>query len=847
MPLFLLPPPRRIRITRRNFALPERNTLRVEPHVAASALGAVARLAALFPGLSATDARDEAPAIRLLPRAGAPELSPLPELAVPATPGEQFAIEVSEEGILLAADAAPSFQYGAELIAQLMADGEVVGARIEDWPVFPTRELSLPGSVAEITPEFGQRLLENLSVARFNRLTFAEAGEADEALARHAVALGIEIATREPDGDGPEAASLLLPEPGVPGAGMESALEALREVALAAAAEGKREWRVRVASPAAGTPLDAFWFAIAFAGGCGWHPAKSDLKLYRRAFALRFFGPETDGAREALDVIEAAASVEGVPVETLFREDPAAPHALRRLARGPERLREARDNARAAVALIETAHATAARNAEAVTALAGPARRLLAQSQALIALQDARETYAEARAAAGSPRAVSTRLVRAAEALETAANQIQPLQTLFTDRHAAERKSPLPPDAWTLYADRIDRLRQLARSLREARDTYIQTGALPAPDAVGLTVLSGPDTGARHPGRAAPPVRLPSPHSPAWWPEGGEARARIEVAKGNPPFLPWEIAVDLRAWAGDEGAFHLGQMRLLAYDDTTDEIGPELPCQQTRSGFVALLSPRRTYYLYLDRRGGTGHEPSASVIEGASRVRARQSATAVGVEGALGRARVERTRGLLDDWSWSEVEGGSALEIAVAMGETSATREAAARVRVVENGPLLVRVQVDDADGRVRQYDFYAGESGWEWATSTPLPDVANRLRPEPWAEATALFPGETGVVAGPIAGAEGTGDWAARLRPDGLALAALCPEGAARHHLDRDRHDVSVDRGLTRVAWRLLRTDATPTAPDPLGQQLDALVAALRRSPTVQLGPIEERRAREF
>jgi hypothetical protein len=216
------------------------------------------------------------------------------------------------------------------------------------------------------------------------------------------------------------------------------------------------------------------------------------------------------------------------------------------------------------------------------------------------------------------------------------------------------------------------------------------------------------------------------------------------------------------------------------------------------------------------------------------------------VEGPLQSARVERTWGLLDGWVNAPGDGAPGEEIAAAMVEVAAAREPAARVRVIENGPLLVRLLAEDVDGRVRQYDFYADQPGWEWATSAPVARATSRLRPAPWTDAVALFAGEEAATRRPL-DAAGTGLWAARLRADGLALAALCPDGPARHALAPDRHEVSAEPGVSRLAWWLLRTDATPEAPEALRAHLDALVAALRQPPAVQLGPVEERRAREF
>src|SRR3712207_2313387 len=111
MPLFLLPPPRRLRITRRNFTLTAPVALSVDPRVDGPSAEAVAALAARFP-LSPVET-DVPTAIQVVPRGDAPGLSPLPELPDPGGSEERLALEVNEEGVILAATGPPGFRYGA--------------------------------------------------------------------------------------------------------------------------------------------------------------------------------------------------------------------------------------------------------------------------------------------------------------------------------------------------------------------------------------------------------------------------------------------------------------------------------------------------------------------------------------------------------------------------------------------------------------------------------------------------------------------------------------------------------------------------------------------------------------
>src|SRR5262249_54957993 len=148
-----------------------------------------------------------------------------------------------------------------------------------------------------------------------------------------------------------------------------------------------------------------------------------------------------------------------------------------------------------------------------------------------------------------------------------------------------ERSGPYDPETEARLREQVEAFRKRAARLRALRDQYIQTGALPTPGEEGLV---RPGT---HLSSGIQPTRLPPQPSPAWWPEGGAARVRIEV--DCPPTaagMPWEVQADFRALAGETGAFNVRSARLLPLTET-DEAGPEKPCQLVRGGFAFFAEP----------------------------------------------------------------------------------------------------------------------------------------------------------------------------------------------------------------------------------------------------------------
>jgi hypothetical protein len=833
MPLFLNPPPRQLRITRRNFIPPERPTLQVDPTVAGIAEPGAERLLALFPGMQQTRKIDVPAEV---------SLSPLePE-------GGSFRLEVAEEGIELGASGREGFLYGAEVIRQLAADGEVVGVVIEDAPAFATREIRLPLPADGLAPEYWPLLLENLAWCRFNVLSLAGGDETSLSRPRRlAAAFGIEIGVQA----APPARAPALVTAGT-SALRPAALIALQEEALRALAAGEESFSVALAPLDDETFLDPLWFGLAFAGACAWNPRKADLKTLRRSFAAQFFGAEAAEAQTALDALEDALTAEAstlagetAPWEALFREDPFSSQLLRRLLRAPERAREAQAHVQRALLALEAAGDGVSRNEAALKALAWPLRRLDLHAEHLLALQRIRESYADAFLSTGNPRAASKRILSAAEDLGALANRVAAHETALREIASHERAGAPSETALARTSGRVQLLREKAGELRELRDRYVQTGKLPTPEAIGLDRTLDPL------GRVLLPGRLPRRHSPAWWPEGGAARVRIET-KAQSSSVPWEIPIDFRELAGEESAFHVGGARLVRFDDATDTVGADVRFQLTRSGL--LFAPEdgaRAYYLYLDPKGTPAADRRTTndqrpTPEGA---RVRQPQSGIIVESPWLLLRVEREAGTIDRWQARDPDRERVEELVeeedvrnrlcvlpgIAGGQPP-------RLRVTEHGAVLTRVQAEHADGRICQYDLYTnGDSTWcEFATNAPVPAIEQTLRPEPWGSAELRVP--TGTPGASLDGAEVTASWTARARSDGLTFALLCPEGPARHRLSPSRHDVTGAPLLSR----LLLWGSWAGAPPPEAA-LEALAQSLQHPPTVNFGPIEERRAREF
>jgi len=308
------------------------------------------------------------------------------------------------------------------------------------------------------------------------------------------------------------------------------------------------------------------------------------------------------------------------------------------------------------------------------------------------------------------------------------------------------------------------------------------------------------------------------------------------------------VLIDFRGLAGDEGTFNVRRARLVRFDDATDAIGPLVPCQLTRGGLVFIPQPgEQAYYLYLDPTSSGEVEPLLRE-EGPAPLRARQSREGITVEGPLLAARVDALRGVLDRWraggtGGEELVDASAREAGLCqLPDTPLSGPP--RVRVIENGPLLVRVRAESEEGRVRQYDFLAGVPWCEFSVNAPVTLVRHALAAELWQSGEALFPVDGTGAPRPLDGTVVTAPWAARVRADGLAFAVLAPEGPARHELTPDRHDLLGAPDLKRlVLWCRPAGGGDPA----VAARLEALGEALQHPPIVQFGPVEERRTREF
>jgi hypothetical protein len=83
-----------------------------------------------------------------------------------------------------------------------------------------------------------------------------------------------------------------------------------------------------------------------------------------------------------------------------------------------------------------------------------------------------------------------------------------------------------------------------------------------------------------------------------------------------------------------------------------------------------------------------------------------------------------------------------------------------------------------------------------------------------------------------------------------------LAPDAPARHELTVDRHDVRGEPDLQCLVLWCHPGDGEDLAGEPkvgprvalpVASRMEALAEALRHPPTVQFGPVEERRTREF
>jgi hypothetical protein len=301
---------------------------------------------------------------------------------------------------------------------------------------------------------------------------------------------------------------------------------------------------------------------------------------------------------------------------------------------------------------------------------------------------------------------------------------------------------------------------------------------------------------------------------------------RLE-ANGDAHGLTWEVLLDLRVHAGEGGTFNVRGARL-ALLDADDEVIDTLPVQLTRRGFAFTpLAGKHAYHLYVSPED-EGGQP-------ARHARARQSREGIRVEGERICARLDPAGRLIAlEPPNAPMGDAEAVEAAVPMlAFDDQTLDERTRVRVVENGPLLTRIQAEATNGFTVRYDFDGMLAGCELSLNVPVSSVKVRWSDSHWPGAHPLQPGDPG-------GAPHPSTWGALSRMDGLTAALMTPGVEALHRTEPPALMARFDSGLRSV---VLLTGRIPSAESTLTD----LAAALIKPPRVSIGPVEERRVAEF
>jgi tetratricopeptide (TPR) repeat protein len=816
MPITIIPPPQRLRLTREEFALPELPLVRLDPTPERDAAGVRATLQALFPGAQFSRKLDvEAPIQLELVEADAL----LEDALLDSARDQAYTLEVSPAGILLRARGVTGWRYGLLTLAQLAGEGSVTGASVQDWPALAVRGLCVPRPAASFRSEFRDRLAANLAHWRWNALAFAEDNDWRPPAGTVRLVPAAEV---------PPERSYLLRETGLyPRFGR--VLPEIQEEARARVAAGEAEWWLDLGDLPEGMLVDTLWFGLGFAGCCAWNPARTELKPYRRSFAGFFFGTTNAALPRALQALESAeealSAAEPGLSRVLDQEDLFAPARTPTTLRLEERAAEAAERAEAALSGFEDAVDGVAANGETVQALSAAAQALGEIGQRLAGLQRAREQYASAHVAASNARAATRRTLAAAEQLDALAGAMRARREEFARAWKRERTDPTPASVGTLLDERAAALAARAEAVREARNRYIQMGSLTAPAAAGMAL---PTVTAD---RSLVPERRALRSLPRWWPDGGSARMRVEV-EGDAHGLPWEVVLDLRAHAGETGAFNIRSARLALLDDD-DNVIDVLPVQLTRRGFVFTPLPRAfAYHLYLDPAGVPAPPPERAV-------RARQSREGVRIQSTLLTMRLneagelvacalpgeeKRTGSRQADEADATVAAEPLLQFA---GQRLGT---GTRVRVLEPGPLLARVHAESPDGFAVRYDCYGALPGCEVSLNVPVPAVTVRWGGESGTDATPLL---AGIDAAPeiVGGGLALSDHLA-------ALLTTTPD--ATYHGRDSEQEVSSPAGIGSLLLAVVPRDAASLVLAPL-------LAGIAAPPRVAVGAIEERRVIEF
>jgi glycosyl hydrolase family 20 len=857
MPIALQPTPRRLRRTHENFMLGHQATLAVspgaEPEIVQALLG---ELEELFPDLEReTGDQQESATVRFSLFA---EGEDAPEEVPADVAGEAFRLRVSPEGVVIAAGSETGWLMAVKMLPGLREGDELAGVALLDWPSFPERQIDLPwpaGTVSETSLGFCVSLLAKGRINRLGLHRNGSAGEIPAAVREELQRSGIRVVepARQPSFRLLEYATLFP--------AYSRLLAEMREAAVQAEAEQGRVFVIDLGEMDAQTSLEALAYGVLFAGDCAWNPQKADPKLFRRWYSSRRLGFDSRAPVHVVDELEAAAAQldggdasRGIALES---GDPFDGQLLAGMLQPEERAAAVGRGAAAALAAMAPLQPDSEERAHALQGLQWTAQRLKLLSRRLGAAARARELYRAAYVATASPKAVSDRLLKAAALLESEARALDEHRAEWHALWRRERQGPMDPATEAGMRAHVEALRARAERMRALRDRYIQTGSLPAAAEEGLA-LAG-----THLSTGLAPARLPPQPSPAWWPEGGAARLRLEVECPEPAAgMVWAVRIDFRALAGESGAFNVRSVRLLPLTEA-DEAGPERPCQLLRGGVAFLTEPgSRSYFLYLDPEPGPD-SPFRETRASQSRLEARLENRRMRLSLASGTACVtawqlrepelellpEETadgrRQTADRQSQWLPDGIGPVELPSAVSRLpSAVSPREWRLRVVETGPLLARVRAEHSDGQVRQFDLGAGHSWAEISVNSAWNEFILPLRSELWSDRSMIWIGrDGGIERRPF---DGTAReftevrWAALYRSDGLTAALALPEVAADGLVEARGLRL---RGRPHGGCVLLFAGLVE---DP-AVELTRLLAAFQGPPQVRLGVIEERRVREF
>jgi hypothetical protein len=820
MPIVLQPLPRRHRRTRDEFLLtgPVRLSISPDQPPVAAELQRILEVLIQVPEVQPPGASE--PAMREVRFLTLSESEAISESIPADLVTEAYRLSVGPDEIEVSGGSAIAWLWAARHLHGLREGNALRGIQLVDWPSFRVRRIELGWPASTISTGSLGILLRLLAIGRMNELGLPDgaallSGESQDMATR----LGIRIVAC-----GNEPAYFLLDPAGL-FLHYSERLPALQAKAICAEAEGRSEFAVSLGEPGGQTSLESLAYGILFAGDCAWNARKADRKAFRRTFALRRFGFDSRAPLQVVDTLEQGAALAGgMDVADLANPfDSVTAAAAAQPKEQADRIEQAAASALAAMAAIQP---DTDERAVALQGLQWTAQRLKRLGGLLGLAQRVRSLYRSAYLATASPKAVSDRLLRAADLMEREARELDEHRGEWHALWRRERQGPYDPETEARLRAPGDTLLARAARLRELRNRYIQTGALPSPAEEGLERVEA------HLTAGLVPARLPPQPSPAWWPEGGAARMQLEVDCPEPAAgIPWAVQADFRTLAGEAGAFNVRSARVIPLTEE-DASGPEQPCQLLRSGFAFIPEAgRRSYFLYLD--------PEPGPDSGYREVRASQSRNGVRLENT-------RMRVTLSAASPHFLSGWQLLvpprELLVEEHNPASAGEAAWRLRVIETGPLLARARFEHWDGRIRQFDLVAGQTWIDVSVNTSGEDVVLRLSEGLWA-------GGAGQVLGTDEGIEQRAldashpvlvRWAGLHAADGLTVGLALPESTADVALSTNRVAVHEPPGGHCLVFAGTETGAG-------GETLIRLVGAWRRPPQVRLGIFEHRRVREF